>query len=58
MKLRAEAWIERVEQYLAGLPKPEMEALTQQLADAVTRQSCNGFGVTGRNRRGMAFAAP
>jgi F-type H+-transporting ATPase subunit b len=35
MNLRAEAWIERVEQYLAGLPKPEMEALTQQLADGV-----------------------
>ena len=35
MNLRAEAWIKRVEQYLAGLPKPEMEALTQQLADGV-----------------------
>jgi F-type H+-transporting ATPase subunit b len=35
VKLRAEAWIERVEQYLAALPKPEMAALTQQLADGV-----------------------
>jgi F-type H+-transporting ATPase subunit b len=33
MKLRAEGWIERVEQYLTALPKPEMDALTQQLAD-------------------------
>jgi F-type H+-transporting ATPase subunit b len=36
MKLRAEAWIERVEQYLAALPKPEMEALTHQLFDGVS----------------------
>jgi F-type H+-transporting ATPase subunit b len=35
MKLRAEAWIERVEQYLTALPKPEMEALTHQLPDGV-----------------------
>jgi len=35
MKPRAEGWIERVEQYLVALPKPEMEALTQQLADGV-----------------------
>jgi F-type H+-transporting ATPase subunit b len=35
MKLRAEAWIDRVEQYLAALPKPEMEALTHQLSEGV-----------------------
>ena len=34
-KLRTEAWIERVEQYLAALPKPEMEALTQQLPNGI-----------------------
>jgi F-type H+-transporting ATPase subunit b len=30
VKLRAAAWIERIEQYLAGLPKPEKDALLQQ----------------------------
>jgi F-type H+-transporting ATPase subunit b len=35
MKLRAEAWIDRVEQYLAGLPKSEMQSLTQQLPNGV-----------------------
>ena len=35
MKLRAEAWIERIEKYLAALPKPEMNALTRQLVDGV-----------------------
>jgi F-type H+-transporting ATPase subunit b len=35
MKLRAEAWIERIEKYLAALPKPEMETLTRQLVDGV-----------------------
>jgi len=35
MKLRAEAWIERIEQYLAGLSKPEADGLTHQLADGV-----------------------
>ncbi len=35
MKLRAEAWIERIEQYLAGLPKPEADALARQLPDSV-----------------------
>jgi F-type H+-transporting ATPase subunit b len=34
-KLRAEAWIERIEQYLAGLPKPELDALARQLPDSV-----------------------
>ena len=32
-KLRAEAWIERVEQYLAALPDRERQALTRELAD-------------------------
>ncbi|MBO0737118.1 MAG: hypothetical protein J2P48_11180 [Alphaproteobacteria bacterium] len=32
VKLRAEAWIERIEQYLAGLPRPEKDALIQQSA--------------------------
>jgi F-type H+-transporting ATPase subunit b len=35
MKLRAEGWVERVEQYLTALPRPELDALTQQLADSV-----------------------
>jgi F-type H+-transporting ATPase subunit b len=35
MKLRAEAWIDRVEQHLAGLPKSEMQALTQQLPNGI-----------------------
>jgi F-type H+-transporting ATPase subunit b len=35
MKLRADGWIERVEQYLTALPKPELDALTQQLPDGV-----------------------
>jgi len=35
LKLRAEAWIERVAEHLAGLPKPEMDALTRQLVDGV-----------------------
>jgi F-type H+-transporting ATPase subunit b len=32
MRLRAEAWIERIEQYLEALPRPERDALSQQLA--------------------------
>jgi F-type H+-transporting ATPase subunit b len=35
MKLRAEAWLDRVEQYLAALPKSEIEALTQQLPNGI-----------------------
>jgi F-type H+-transporting ATPase subunit b len=35
MKLRAEAWIDRVEQHLAGLPNSEMKALTQQLPSGI-----------------------
>jgi F-type H+-transporting ATPase subunit b len=35
MKLRAEAWIEQIEEYLAGLAKPEVDALTRQLVDGV-----------------------
>ena len=34
MKLRAEAWIERIEQYLGGLSRQEVDALAQQLADS------------------------
>jgi len=34
MKLRAEAWIERIEEYLAALPRPERDVLARQLADA------------------------
>jgi F-type H+-transporting ATPase subunit b len=33
MELRAEAWIERIEEYLAGLPKPELDAVKRQLVD-------------------------
>jgi len=32
-QLRTEGWIERIEQSLAGLPKPDLEALTSQLKD-------------------------
>jgi F-type H+-transporting ATPase subunit b len=35
MKLRADGWIERVEQYLTALRKPELDALMQQLPDGV-----------------------
>jgi len=35
INLRAEAWIERVERYLAALPKPQIDALTRQLVDGV-----------------------
>jgi F-type H+-transporting ATPase subunit b len=35
MKLRAEAWVDRVEQHLAALPKSEMQALTQQLPNGI-----------------------
>jgi F-type H+-transporting ATPase subunit b len=35
MKLRADAWIERIEEYLTGLPKPEGDALVLQLSDSV-----------------------
>ncbi|HXP06669.1 MAG TPA: hypothetical protein VN808_21320 [Stellaceae bacterium] len=35
MKLRAEAWIDRIEHYLAALPKPEAEALARQVGDGV-----------------------
>ena len=35
MKLRAEAWIERIEDYLAALPEPERDALAKQLPDTV-----------------------
>jgi F-type H+-transporting ATPase subunit b len=34
MKLRADAWIDRIEQYLAGLSKPEIDALAEQLQDS------------------------
>ncbi len=33
MQLRAEAWLERIEQYLDALPKPERDALARQLAN-------------------------
>ena len=33
VQLRAEAWIERIEQHLKALPEPELDALTRQLAD-------------------------
>jgi F-type H+-transporting ATPase subunit b len=32
-KLRAEAWLGEIEQYLAALPKPQFEALRKQIAD-------------------------
>jgi F-type H+-transporting ATPase subunit b len=35
MKLRSEVWIERIEQYLAALPKSEIEALTHRLPEGV-----------------------
>jgi F-type H+-transporting ATPase subunit b len=35
MKQRADAWIDRIEQYLAGLSKPEIDALARQLPDSV-----------------------
>jgi F-type H+-transporting ATPase subunit b len=34
MKLRVDAWIDRIEQYLAGLSKPEIDALAEQLQDS------------------------
>jgi F-type H+-transporting ATPase subunit b len=34
MKLRADAWIDRIEQYLAGLSKPEVDTLAEQLQDS------------------------
>lgn len=33
LTLRAEAWLERVEQHLAGLPRPELAGLLGQFAD-------------------------
>ena len=33
MKLRAEAWLARIEEHLAALPQTEKYALTQQLVD-------------------------
>jgi len=36
MQLRAEAWLQRIEQYLAKLPKPELDALVQQCADGAS----------------------
>jgi F-type H+-transporting ATPase subunit b len=33
MVLRAEAWIERIEHYIADLPETELDALKRQLAD-------------------------
>jgi F-type H+-transporting ATPase subunit b len=33
MKLRAEAWLARIEEYLAALPQTKRDALTQQLVD-------------------------
>ena len=35
-QFRAEAWMERIEQSLAELPKPELDALTSQLKDGGT----------------------
>jgi F-type H+-transporting ATPase subunit b len=36
MKLRAEAWLERIEQHLLALPSPERGALARQLANGST----------------------
>ncbi len=33
VELRAEAWLDRIAEYLAALPKPEMDALGRQLDD-------------------------
>ncbi|MGO9483565.1 MAG: F0F1 ATP synthase subunit delta [Rhodomicrobium sp.] len=33
VQLRGEAWIERIEQHLSALPKPELDALVKQLAN-------------------------
>ena len=33
MRLRAEAWIDRIEHYVAALPKPELETLARQIGD-------------------------
>jgi len=33
MELRAEAWIDRIEHYLAALPKPETDVLAHQIGD-------------------------
>jgi F-type H+-transporting ATPase subunit b len=38
VKLRAEAWIERIEQYLTGLPQSERAALLQQFDDQAPLQ--------------------
>lgn len=35
-KVRTEAWIDRIEDYLAALPKPQMEALLRQFDDGAT----------------------
>lgn len=36
MQLRAEAWIERIEQYLDGLPQSQRDALSRQLVDGAS----------------------
>jgi len=36
MQLRAEAWLQRIEDYLAKLPKPELDALVHQFADGAS----------------------
>ncbi len=33
LQLRAEAWMERIEDHLAGLPEPDRDALSRQLTD-------------------------
>jgi F-type H+-transporting ATPase subunit b len=50
MKLRAEAWIDRVEQYLTALPKPELDALTQQLADSVPIRVVTAAALAGESQ--------
>jgi F-type H+-transporting ATPase subunit b len=50
MKLRAEGWIERVEQYLTALPKPELDALTQQLADSVPIRVVTAAALAGESQ--------
>jgi len=43
MTLRAEAWIERIEQHLLTLPKPELETLVRQLGNGETLRVVTAF---------------
>ena len=48
MKFRAEAWLERIEQHLAALPKAELDALLHERRDGGAAHGGHRLGAAGR----------